>query len=274
MWKFIKELIIGITYPIKAIAFLIQNPELRGFVIIPIIINFVVGNILYFTIFITGTKIIDQLINNLVLPTWASAGSIILEWIIRVIFALILLLTTGLIIVQFGIILGAPWYGMLSENIEKKRLGQLPPQETLTPISIIRDITRAILYEIKKILLAIAIGVPLFILGFIPLVGGIITTLGSIILSATIICLDFFDSPLERRKLTFRQKLSIVIKQIPASATFGIVSLFLISIPLLNLLIIPLCITAGTLFFCDRIFPEHSEIQEKQQLTAKGKTDI
>jgi len=29
----------------------------------------------------------------------------------------------------------------------------------------------------------------------------------------------------------------------------------LVSIPLLNLLAIPLCMTAGTLFFCDRIWP-------------------
>jgi CysZ protein len=36
-----------------------------------------------------------------------------------------------------------------------------------------------------------------------------------------------------------------------------------VSIPLLNLLAIPLCVTAGTLFFCDRIWPTHFASQEK-----------
>jgi CysZ protein len=42
---------------------------------------------------------------------------------------------------------------------------------------------------------------------------------------------------------------------LPASASFGFVCLALVSVPLINLLAIPVCVAAGTLFFCDRIQP-------------------
>ena len=66
-------------------------------------------------------------------------------------------------------------------------------------------------------------------------------------------CLDFFDAPLERRRLSFGQKVRVVRRTLPASAGFGLVCFALAGIPLLNLLVIPVCVAAGTLFYCDRI---------------------
>ena len=53
-----------------------------------------------------------------------------------------------------------------------------------------------------------------------------------------------------------RARLGLIRRSLPASAGFGLVCLGLISIPLVNLLAIPLCVTAGTLFFCDQIWPD------------------
>ena len=45
----------------------------------------------------------------------------------------------------------------------------------------------------------------------------------------------------------------MIRRSLPASAGFGLACLGLVSIPFVNLLSIPLCVAAGTLFFCDRI---------------------
>src|SRR5690606_18048196 len=84
-----------------------------------------------------------------------------------------------------------------------------------------------------------------------PAAGQILSTLGGISLGATIACLDFFDAPLERRRLGFRQKLGLIRRYMPASAGFGLVAFGLVTIPFINLLAIPLCVTAGTLFMID-----------------------
>jgi CysZ protein len=191
-------------------------------------------------------------------PQWAIAlanalGASFL-WILRSLLILLLLLVTGFIFLQFGVLLGAPWYGKLSEELELLKLGKLPPMESSLG-STARDVGRAILYELKKLVLLALLGLPLLLFNFLPGVGTAIASVGYVALTATIICLDFFDSALERRRLKFRQKLGVVFKSLPASAAFGLVCLALVSVPLINLLAIPVCVAGGTLFFCDRIHP-------------------
>ena len=93
----------------------------------------------------------------------------------------------------------------------------------------------------------------MLIINLFPGVGTVVSSIGSLMLTTTIVCLDFLDSCLERRRLGFRQKLGIVFKSLPASGSFGLVCLGLISIPLVNLVTIPLCVASGTLFICDRV---------------------
>jgi CysZ protein len=175
-------------------------------------------------------------------------------WILRLLLVLLLLLVTGFIFLQFGVLLGSPWYGKLSEELELLKLGKLPPMEPSLGRTV-EDVGRAILYELKKLLLLAFFGLPLLLFNFLPGIGTAIASIGYITLTATIVCLDFFDSALERRRLGFRQKLGVVLKSLPASAAFGLVCLALVSVPLINLLAIPVCVAGGTLFFCDRIQP-------------------
>ena len=131
-------------------------------------------------------------------------------------------------------------------------VGQLHTVE----VGIVRDISRVLLFELKKLVLVVGVGFPLLLLNLAPGIGTLAATVGGVMLAATIVCLDFLDAPLERRRLRFREKLGIVFGSLPASASFSMVCLGLVSIPLLNLLTIPLCVASGTLFFCDRIYPK------------------
>jgi len=195
------------------------------------------------------------------LPDWFAeipdGLAIALLWVIRLILTLVLLLVTGFIFLQFGVLLGSPWYGKLSEELEKMQTGQV----TIVEVGVVRDVGRAILYELKKLVLSLGIGLPLFFFGFVPLVTAIAAPL-SIAVADTIVCLDFLDAALERRRLRFREKLGVFVKTLPASASFGLVCLGLVSIPLINLVLIPICVAAGTLFFCDWVYPLLKEKEE------------
>jgi CysZ protein len=169
----------------------------------------------------------------------------------------------GFLLLQFGGILGAPWYGQLSEKLEELRTGKpavLPPN-SLT--SIFQDIRRALLFELKKIALQLVIGIPLLLLNFLPVYGSILFTIGGFSLAATVTFLDFVDAPLERRRLKFRDKLKMFRLALPASGSFAFACLGLIMIPFVNLLAIPVCVGSGTLFFCDRLWPYYFASQEQ-----------
>lgn len=172
--------------------------------------------------------------------------------ILDLLLNIILFIITGFIFAQFGTLLGAPWYGKLSEQLEKLKTGKVETVE----VGIIRDIGRAILFELKKLVLVAFVGIPLLLANFFPGIGTLISTVGGITLTAIIVCLDFLDAPLERRRLRFRRKLKMIFATLPASAGFSLVCLGLVSIPLLNLVTIPLCVASGTLFFCDRLLPK------------------
>lgn len=251
----------GAVYPFRTFKVLSQNHRLWQYLIIPILINFLVGIAIYFFFLFPSWELIQDLIVRISswldqllvgFPPWLGFLDyfiIALSWLIKVIFTLVLFLIVGFILVQFGSILGAPWYGKLSEELEKIKTGKVE----IIEVNIFVDIWRAILFEIKKLLLMLIIGIPLLLLNFVPTFGNLISAFGGIILTAIIVCLDFLDAPLERRRLTFRQKLALVWQGFPATAGFSLVCLALISIPLLNLLIIPICVASGTLFFCDRL---------------------
>ncbi|HEY9697473.1 MAG TPA: EI24 domain-containing protein [Trichocoleus sp.] len=321
------SIVVGATYPLRALWLFLKTPRLRRYILIPILINIVIGVTLYATLLFAGLSAIDQFISNV--PIWIAQLSQISEslpqvglpnqianlphwnvhfphvslpnlttylphwniplphwqiqfpqiqfpavrvpnglmqwlstlsseaiafsiWLLRLALSLVLLLATGFVLLQFGVLLGAPWYGKLSEELEKLRTGQLRTIE----VSPFQEVSRAIGYEAKKLVITIGLGLPLLLLNFFPGVGTLVASVGGVLLAATIVCLDFLDSAVERRRPRFRAKLGMIGRSLPASGSFGLVCLGLVSIPFVNLLAIPICVAAGTLFFCDRILPQ------------------
>jgi CysZ protein len=323
------SLLAGALYPLRALWLLVKTPPLRRYIVVPILINLILGITVYAGLLFFGLSAIDRLLAILPiwvaeisqdlsntatrlppidlpawslplpawlvpsnwhvnLPTWVPSlpnlphwqlqwphwtislpswlttwnvqlplwlkelpdwGFAVFIWLLRGLLTLVLLFVTGFIFLQFGVLLGAPWYGKLSEEIEKLQTGQV----VLVEVNPAVEIGRAVFYELKKLALAIGIGLPILLLGLFLGPGTGVATIGSIALASVITCIDFLDAAVERRRPSFRQKLGIVFRSLPASATFGLVCLGLVSIPFINLLAIPVCVAAGTLFFCDRV---------------------
>lgn len=236
----------GASYPLRALGVLSRHPALWKYIIAPILLNILAGVTLYAGLLTAGFRVIDGFIAGL--PEWAA----VIAWLLRALLIIALLIATGFVLVRFGVVIGSPFYSRLSERLEERFSGVVFDAPPPTVGNVARDIARALLFEIKKLLLALAIGAPTLLLNLIPVIGSFLATAGGVALGATISCLDFFDPPLERRRWRFRAKLGFVRQGLPATAGFGLVCLGLVSIPLINLFAVPLCITAGTLFFCDR----------------------
>ncbi len=258
-WGFVP----GLLYPLRAVAVLRQQPKLLTYIIVPLLINLILGLVLYWQL-IQVSQTSGEMLTNYTqrwlaqsLQTLPELRSIMeplvnfIAWLGLWFWRLLLLVLTGLILSQMGVLLGSPWYGKLSEQLEQQLLGKLTQQE----LGLIQDIGRMVAFELKKLFLLIVVGLICFGLNFLPGLGTFFATTIGLILTGILTCLDFFDPPLERRRLRFRGKLKLIIKSLPASAGFGLVTLVCVSIPIVNLVTIPLCIMAGTLFFCERLFP-------------------
>lgn len=256
-------LLAGASYPFRVIKIFWQNSHLWQYLIIPIILNIILAITIYAWSLYWGWQLVQATFNYLSqwlnpilinLPPWLTVLNyliISLGFLVQILLIVILLVITGFIFVQFGVLLGSPWYGKLSEKLEQIKTGNIE----IIEVGIIRDIWRAILFELKKFILFILVGSICFLLKFLPIIGTFLATIGWITITATLIGIDFLDAPLERRRFSFRRKLAIILTSLPASAGFSLVCLGLISIPLVNLITIPFCVASGTIFFCDRILP-------------------
>lgn len=241
------ELLAGVLYPPRAVGVLVRNPGLASYILIPLVLNLLIGTVLYAGLLVTGFRQIDALVAQM--PEWAG----FLQAVLFALLAIILLLMIGFVLLRFGMILGAPWYGKLSERLEYLSTGEQPDTPPLTWKTIPYEFWYAIMFEFKKIVLFVGVGLMLLLLNFIPAAGSVLSTIGWLLLATTIVCLDFLDPPLSRRYVRFRTRLSLIWRSLPASATFGLTCLALVSVPFVGLVAIPLCVVAGTLFFIDRL---------------------
>lgn len=266
----------GALYPLKAIAIISRHRRLWGYILFPILLNLVVGVGLYIGLLQPGLTRVEDLATDLDtqittwianLPSWLGWLDVtgeLLGWFLQALLVVGLLVATGLLLVQFGAILGSPWYGQLSEELEKLKTGKVTTYEQGVLV-IFKDIWRALAFEVKKLLLALGLGMLLFLVNGVPGLGTLVAGIGGVAIAALIVCLDFLDAPLERRRLRFRDKLKIVFGGLPATGTFSVVSLVLVSLPFVNLLAVPICVTAGTLLFCDRIYPKRFAAKEEDR---------
>lgn len=232
----------GAGCPLRAIWLLVRQPGIWHYVAIPVGLNLLVGVALYTTLLLAGFRLIGTLVEGW--PAWIA-------WLLYSLLVVVLFVGVGYVLVRFGVVLGAPFYGRLSEALEARLCGTSPAAVPLTLTGVARDLGRAVSFELKKLLLTLALGLPILLLHLIPGLGSLLATAGGLALGATVTCLDFFDPPLERRGLSFRAKLGFIRRHLPASAGFGLVCLGLVSLPLLNLLTVPICVVAGTVFFCE-----------------------
>lgn len=235
----------GFVYPFRAFGFIRRHRELWGFVLVPILLNMLVSIALYTGLVVVGLGQIDQI--------GQAGGSLAttLAFLARVFYVLVLAVVVGWLMVRFGVVLGAPWYGQLAARIGEIISGEHEPAVPLSLGTIMHDTWRALQFELKKLGLTLAVILPSLLLNLIPLVGPVLATIIAMALGALIACLDFFDPPLERRRLRFRGKLYVVRQTLPTSAGFGLLAAFLVSIPLLNLVAIPLCVAGGTMLLLE-----------------------
>jgi CysZ protein len=237
----VTELLRGVGCLPRAFHLLAGTPRLWRYVLVPIGVNLVVGATVYAALLFAGLRAIDGLVAGLALPG-------VLALVLQVLLVVALLLATGFVLVRFGVVLGSPWYGRLSEEIERMR----GTAETPSLRGSVGGIARSVSFEVKKLLLVIVVGLPLLLLNVLPGVGTALAGMGGLGLAAVVACLDFLDPPLERRGYGFRAELGYVRRTMPGSAGFGVACALLLGVPFLNLLLVPLCVAAGTLYFCDR----------------------
>lgn len=238
-----------ITQPFKAIeAFfkalpLIVSPQLRLFVLAPLLANVLLMGLVYLLALSYFHHLTTVLMDYL--PEWLS----FLNWLFYAIFGAVVAV---LLFYSFSIgvnILAAPFMAFLAEKVEEKKTGKVF-DEALNAKVILAIIGRSLQRELQKILYFLPRFIGLIILSFIPIVN-IIAPVLLLLFSTWMLAIQYMDYAFDNNKVAFHD-MRMALRSKPLMCwMFGAIVMVGITIPILNLVIMPIAVVAATLLWIE-----------------------
>ena len=224
---------------------LISRPQIRPYVIIPLLINIVIFSLL---IALTVSQFFDWIEAVMDwLPDWLS----FLRWIV---WPLVVSLLLTVVMYTFSIVanfIASPFNGLLAEKAEELLTGnEVPGYETITqallsfPQSILRELAKLLYYLPRALLVLIA--------SFIPLINTAAPVLW-FLLGAWMMAIQYVDYPMDNHRRRFGDVKRAVASQRLMSTGFGSAVMLGTMIPFVNLIIMPAAVCGATAYWVEQL---------------------
>jgi CysZ protein len=230
----------GASYLITGLGWL-GRPRLRGFVIVPLLINTVIfGGAIWW-----GSRKLDDLSNWLAsyLPDWLNW----LTWLLWPLFVAAALLVAFYAFTVVANVIASPFNGLLSERVEAlARPGRARPETG----PLWKEIAAAPLVELKKLSYFIGWAIPLLILFVIPGVNAAAPLIW-LAFSAWMLALQYVDYPMGNHGIRFKEQRRLLAEQRTLALGFGAAVLFITLIPVVNFLAMPASVIGATLLWVE-----------------------
>lgn len=217
---------------------LISHPKIRPYVYAPLLINVLV----FVGLIALLAGVFGDLISWLmpVLPEWLQW----LDWILWLFFAF-----SSVIIIFFSFsmvanIIAAPFSALLAEAVEKHVQGK--PQDYAGLSSFFASLLPTMWDEIKRLRYTLLWTLLALLLFIIPVVN-LLAPLVWLVVSSWLLGFEYTSFNMCNRQIKLPEQLQLLRKQRLLTIGFGGITLLVTMIPLLNLLVIPVAVTGGTL---------------------------
>lgn len=143
----------------------------------------------------------------------------------------------------FTLLIGDPFYEKISERIED-RFGGVPDE---VEVPWWRSFVRGLRDSARLLLISIGVGVPLFLGGFIPIVGQTVIPVVGGAVGGWFLALELVGVPFGRRGLGLPQRRAILRAHRPMALGFGVGVFLCFLVPLGAVLVMPAAVAGGTL---------------------------
>ena len=237
----VRQLALGAGLLARGLGIVLRNPRLLGLGLLPALIS----GILYAAALVL---LVDLLPGLSARVTWfADDWAQVWRDPIRVIAGAGLLGVAVLLgILTFTavtLLIGDPFYERISGLVEE-RYGGVPDE---VEVAFWPSLRRSLADSVRLIGLSVLVGVPLFVLGFLPLVGQtVIPVLGGAV-GGWLLALELTGVPFQRRGLWLRQRRAVLREHRPLALGFGVAVFACFLVPLGAILLMPAAIAGATL---------------------------
>lgn len=228
---------------------LIWRPELRLFVLMPMLANILLlGGLCWWAL-----AQLDALDLWLIewLPSW-------LEWITGLLWplaVLTLLLGVALVFNLVGNWIAAPFNGLLAERTEILLRGQAGADMSFRQIA--ADLPRIMKREWQKLAHFLPKAIGCLLLNFVPVVGTLLAPLAWFLLAAWMASVQYADYPFDNHRVSFDGMKDALREQRGGALSFGAVVTLLTMVPLVNLVIMPVAVCGATSWWVAQFCPRY-----------------
>lgn len=225
---------------------LATRPELRRFVLIPLMINVIAFTAaIWFAIYQFDTLL------NWLLPQGASWWAEYIRAVVWVFFAVIVLLILFFTFNLVANLLGAPFNGLLSEKVEDYLSGAALDRPGGLG-EFISTILPSLISELKKIIYFLFTGIATFLFLLIPVMN-IIAPFVWALFTSWMLALEYTAYPMENHKMYFSQVKSGLRKKRMLAFGFGAAVMIASTIPVVNFLVMPSAVAGATKLWLDHL---------------------
>ncbi|CUB03616.1 sulfate transporter CysZ [Marinomonas fungiae] len=242
-----------ITHPFSAVGAIIEafplllSRRLRLFLLAPIFANIALMVLLYTVALSYMGVAVDEMMGFL--PEWLS----FLNWL----FYLLLNIVVGLLMFySFSVgvnILAAPFMAFLAEKVEERQTGkQFDEDMSFAGLMLIAG--RSLKRELQKLAYFLPRFLGLLLLSFIPVIN-VVAPFLLVLFSAWMLALQYMDYAFDNNKIPFPEMRASLREKPLLCWTFGFIVMFAVTIPFLNLFIMPIAVVAATLLWI-KLFSE------------------
>jgi CysZ protein len=217
---------------------LVRKPGLRRFVIIPMLISIVVLTVMIAISVSQFSGWVGSITG--MLPDWLGFLSGLI-WLLAVLIVAFTLLYLFTIVAN---IIASPFNALLSIKVEELLVGK--PQGTTGSIWLI--FPRALWRETSKLSYLLPRLLGLLLLGIIPVINAAAPVLW-ILFGAWMMAIQYADYAADNNEISFAELRERLARKRMQSILFGLPAYLLLAIPLVNLVLMPVCVAGGTVFW-------------------------
>jgi CysZ protein len=166
---------------------------------------------------------------------------------IRIFAGTAILLSAGLVAIltytALTLLIGDPFYEVISQQVDE-RFGGAPATAEVPWFTSFR---RNAADSVRLILLSVSVSVPLFLAGFIPVVGQTVVPVLDAVIGGWLLAVELTGVPFNRRGLRLADRRRILRAHRPLALGFGIPVFVLLLVPFAAILVVPAAVVGGTL---------------------------
>ena len=237
----VSDFIAGIGFTTRGFG-LINQPGIRRYVIIPLLINIV--------LFSAGVWYLAsefQALMDSMLPDWLDWA----RWILWPLFAVTISIAVFYTFTVVANFISAPFNALLAEKLEMKLTGQ-PLDGEFNFQALMKTVKDAMISELKKTGYLILWLIPLLILFLIPVVN-LLAPFAWAAFGAWMLAIEYADYPMGNHGMIFSDERRLLAHERGLAFGFGGSIMVMTLIPVLNFLAMPVGVAGATAMWVDRL---------------------